>query len=110
LSPMGTAMRMTKGIGGRPEPMPVSVPEALRAVVLKAMAREKEGRYARVVDLVADVDAYVGGFATSAEGAGVMRRVRLWVGREGGGGWAAGQSGAERAEGECAGVCGSRGG
>ena len=81
LSPMGTAMRMTKGIGGRPEPMPVSVPEALRAVVLKAMAREKEGRYARVVDLVADVDAYVGGFATSAEGAGVMRRVRLWVGR-----------------------------
>jgi formylglycine-generating enzyme required for sulfatase activity len=31
--------------------------------------------------LVADLDAYVGGFATSAEGAGVMRRVRLWVGR-----------------------------
>jgi formylglycine-generating enzyme required for sulfatase activity/tRNA A-37 threonylcarbamoyl transferase component Bud32 len=81
LSPMGTAMRMTKGIGGRPEPMPVSVPEALRAVVLKAMAREKEGRYARVAELAADVDAYVGGFATSAEGAGVMRRVRLWVGR-----------------------------
>jgi tRNA A-37 threonylcarbamoyl transferase component Bud32/tetratricopeptide (TPR) repeat protein len=81
LSPMGTAMRMTKGIGGRPEPMPVSVPEALRAVVMKAMAREKEGRYRGVAELVADVDAYVGGFATSAEGAGVMRRVRLWVGR-----------------------------
>ena len=31
--------------------------------------------------MVADLDAYVGGFATSAEGAGVMRRVRLWVGR-----------------------------
>jgi hypothetical protein len=31
--------------------------------------------------LVADLDAYVGGFATSGEGAGVMRRVRLWVGR-----------------------------
>jgi tRNA A-37 threonylcarbamoyl transferase component Bud32/tetratricopeptide (TPR) repeat protein len=81
LSPMGTAMRMTKGIGGRPEPMSVEVPEALRAVVLKAMAREREGRYAKVGDLAADVDAYVGGFATSAEGAGVMRRVRLWVGR-----------------------------
>jgi tetratricopeptide (TPR) repeat protein len=81
LSPMGTAMRMTKGIGGRPEPMPVSVPEALRAVVMKAMAREKEGRYRGVAELAADVDAYVGGFATSAEGAGVMRRVRLWVGR-----------------------------
>jgi tetratricopeptide (TPR) repeat protein len=61
--------------------MPVSVPEALRAVVLKAMAREKEGRYRGVAELAADVDAYVGGFATSAEGAGVMRRVRLWVGR-----------------------------
>jgi tetratricopeptide (TPR) repeat protein len=81
LSPMATATRMTKGIGGRPEPMPVEVPEALRAVVLKAMAREKEGRYRGVGELVADLDAYVGGFATSAEGAGVMRRVRLWVGR-----------------------------
>jgi hypothetical protein len=81
LSPIGTATRMTKGIGGRPEPMPVEVPEALRAVVMKAMAREKEGRYRGVGELVADLDAYVGGFATSAEGAGVMRRVRLWVGR-----------------------------
>jgi tetratricopeptide (TPR) repeat protein len=81
LSPIATATRMTKGIGGRPEPMPVEVPEALRAVVLKAMAREKEGRYRGVGELVADLDAYVGGFATSAEGAGVMRRVRLWVGR-----------------------------
>jgi tetratricopeptide (TPR) repeat protein len=61
--------------------MPVEVPEALRAVVMKAMAREKEGRYRGVGELVADLDAYVGGFATSAEGAGVMRRVRLWVGR-----------------------------
>jgi hypothetical protein len=81
LSPMATATRMTKGIGGRPEPMPVEVPEALRAVVMKAMAREREGRYRSVGELVADLDAYVGGFATSAEGAGVMRRVRLWVGR-----------------------------
>ncbi len=81
LSPIATATRMTKGIGGRPEPMPVEVPEALRAVVMKAMAREREGRYRGVGELVADLDAYVGGFATSAEGAGVVRRVRLWVGR-----------------------------
>jgi tRNA A-37 threonylcarbamoyl transferase component Bud32 len=81
LSPMASATRMTRGIGGRPEPMPVEVPEALRAVVMKAMAREREGRYRGVGELVADLDAYVGGFATSAEGAGVMRRVRLWVGR-----------------------------
>jgi tetratricopeptide (TPR) repeat protein len=81
LSSMATAKRMTKGIGGRPEPMPVEVPEALRAVVLKAMAREKEKRYGSVGELAADVDAFLGGFATRAEGAGMIRRVRLWVGR-----------------------------
>ena len=81
LSPMATATRMTKGIGGCPEPMPVEVPEALRAVVLKAMARERERRYASVEELGADLDAYVGGFATRAEGAGVFRQVRLFVHR-----------------------------
>ncbi len=81
LSPMGTAKRMTKGIGGRPEPMAVQVPEALRAVVTKAMAREKEGRYGSVIELVADVEAYQNGFATSAEHAGFVRHVVLLLKR-----------------------------
>jgi tetratricopeptide (TPR) repeat protein len=61
--------------------MPVEVAEAMRAVVMKAMALDREGRYGSVGELALDVDAYVGGFATSAERAGRMRRVRLWVGR-----------------------------
>jgi WD40 repeat protein len=81
LSPMATATRMTKGIGGRPEPMPVEVPEALRAVVRKAMALHREHRYASVEELGVDVDAYVGGFATRAEGAGLFRQVKLFVRR-----------------------------
>ncbi len=81
LSPMGTATRMAKGIGGRPEPMAVAVPAALQAVTLKAMARERDRRYASVELFAADIEAYLNGFATSAEEAGAWRRVKLWVGR-----------------------------
>ncbi len=81
LSPMGTATRMAKGIGGRPEPMSIAVPPALQAVTLKAMARERDRRYASVELFAADIEAYLNGFATSAEEAGAWRRVRLWVGR-----------------------------
>jgi eukaryotic-like serine/threonine-protein kinase len=43
------------------------VPQALLAVVRKAMARDREERFSTVADLAADVDAYLAGFATSAE-------------------------------------------
>ena len=81
LSPMGTATRMAKGIGGRPEPMTVAVPAALQAVTLKAMACNREKRYASVEDFAEDIESYQNGFATSAESAGLLRRARLWVAR-----------------------------
>jgi tRNA A-37 threonylcarbamoyl transferase component Bud32/tetratricopeptide (TPR) repeat protein len=81
LSPMGTATRMAKGIGGRPEPMTVAVPPALQAVTLKAMARDREKRYASVDLFADDIESYQNGFATSAESAGLVRRARLWVAR-----------------------------
>jgi serine/threonine protein kinase len=81
LSPMGTATRMAKGIGGRPEPMTVAVPAALQAVTLKAMARDRNKRYASVELFAEDIESYQNGFATSAESAGLLRRVRLWVAR-----------------------------
>jgi serine/threonine protein kinase len=81
LSPMGTATRMAKGIGGRPEPMTVAVPAALQAVTLKAMARAREKRYASVELFAEDIESYQNGFATSAESAGLLRRARLWVAR-----------------------------
>ena len=81
LSPMGTATRMAKGIGGRPEPMAVAVPAALQAVTLKAMATDRSKRYASVELFAEDIEFYQNGFATSAESAGLLRRARLWVAR-----------------------------
>ncbi len=81
LSPMGTATRMAKGIGGRPEPMTMAVPPALQAVTLKAMARDRDKRYASVELFAEDIESYQNGFATSAESAGLLRRARLWVAR-----------------------------
>ena len=83
LSPMGTATRMAKGIGGRPEPMTVAVavPAALQAVTLKAMARDRDKRYASVELFAEDIESYQNGFATSAESAGLLRRARIWVAR-----------------------------
>jgi tetratricopeptide (TPR) repeat protein len=81
LSPMGTATRMVKGIGGRPEPMTVAVQAALQAVTLKAMATDRTKRYASVEAFAGDIEAYQNGFATSAEEAGAWKRVKLWLGR-----------------------------
>jgi serine/threonine protein kinase len=81
LSPMGTATRMAKGIGGRPEPMTVEVPPALQAVTLKAMATDRTKRYASVELFAEDIESYQNGFATSAESAGLLRRAQLWVAR-----------------------------
>jgi WD40 repeat protein len=57
------------------------VPNALNAVVMKAMARSPEHRYASAAGLQADVAAYVSGRATGAEQAGLGRQVALLVGR-----------------------------
>ena len=66
---------------GTPAAMGVEVPAALQAVTLKAMATDRNQRYANVEALAGDIERYQNGFATSAEGAGVWRRVKLWVGR-----------------------------
>jgi formylglycine-generating enzyme required for sulfatase activity len=59
----------------------VVVPEALQAVTLKAMARDRDNRYASVEAFAQDIEAYQNGFATSAEGAGAWKRAKLWVAR-----------------------------
>jgi serine/threonine protein kinase/WD40 repeat protein len=53
------------------------VPEALMAVVRRAMARDPAGRYASAAELSADIEAYQSGFATRAERAGALRQVVL---------------------------------
>jgi tetratricopeptide (TPR) repeat protein len=50
-------------------------------VTMKAMAVAPSNRYASVHELIADIEAYQGGFLTSAEEAGSIKRIKLWVGR-----------------------------
>ena len=69
-------------VAGQP-PLPIEeeVPGALRAVTLKAMNTERNKRYQDVEQLAADLERYQNGFATSAEEAGALRQMRLWVER-----------------------------
>ena len=58
-----------------------SAPEALRAVVDKAMARDKENRYRSVSNLSADVQRFLDGFATVAQDARFIEHLKLFVKR-----------------------------
>ncbi len=53
------------------------IPDSLAAVVRKAMALDREARYATVGGLQRDIESYQTGFATSAEKAGWWKRARL---------------------------------
>lgn len=58
-----------------------SVPASLIAIVQKAMAVDREGRYTKVNELRADLQTYLAGFATEAEHAGLLRRTILFAKR-----------------------------
>ena len=66
---------------GAPNAMGAEVPEALQAVTLKAMATDRNKRYASVEAFAGDIERYQNGFATNAEDAGTFKRIKLWVGR-----------------------------
>ncbi|MGE3852387.1 MAG: protein kinase, partial [Planctomycetota bacterium] len=57
------------------------VPRELDAVVMKAMATRPHDRYASVADLVADIDAWAEGRATSAAQYSLAQLGMLWVRR-----------------------------
>ncbi len=57
------------------------VPLELVAVVRKAMALDKGKRYQSIREFSADIEAYLNGFATQAEGAGLWRQLVLLVKR-----------------------------
>jgi serine/threonine protein kinase/WD40 repeat protein len=67
------AMPRRREAGAAPLRIEQTVPEALRAVTLKALSRDKTTRYQSVAAFAADIEAYQNGFATSAETAGVLR-------------------------------------
>ena len=66
---------------GAPGVMGEEVPEALQAVTLQAMARDRTRRYASVEAFAGDIEAYLSGFATSAEHAGFARQIILLLKR-----------------------------
>ncbi len=66
---------------GTPAAMGVEVPEALQAVTLKAMATDRNKRYASVETFAVDIESYQNGFATSAENAGALRQLVLFIKR-----------------------------
>ena len=51
-----------------------AIPPELEAVVMKSMAQNPAQRYQKVEDLRADIEAYLAGYATSVEGAGLWKR------------------------------------
>lgn len=57
------------------------IPNALAAVAMKAMALQQEDRYSTVPELQSDIEAYQGGFATTAERAGLFRLLMLFIKR-----------------------------
>lgn len=57
------------------------VPDALGAVAMKALAHDRARRYQEVGELSRDIEAYQGGFATSAESASMLRLIRLFIHR-----------------------------
>jgi serine/threonine protein kinase/WD40 repeat protein len=57
------------------------VPAALSSVTMKALKRDKASRYQDVREFAAEIVAYQGGFATTAENAGALKLVRLFIQR-----------------------------
>ncbi len=73
-APAGNALPLAHCPGGR-------VPPALSSVAMKALARDPADRYQRVAELAADIEAYQNGFATTAEDAGILTLLRLFIRR-----------------------------
>lgn len=58
-----------------------NIPAPLVAVTMKAMELKQENRYQSVDELIKDIDAYTGDFATSAEKATFFRHFKLYLKR-----------------------------
>jgi serine/threonine protein kinase len=57
------------------------VPRSLEAIVLKSMGKSPQKRYSTVANMADDIRAYLAGFATDAENAGLVKLFSLMVKR-----------------------------
>ena len=58
-----------------------TVPAALQAVIHKALAPDPSCRYQSVKEVQNDIDAFINGFATTAENASLLRLTSLFIRR-----------------------------
>jgi hypothetical protein len=72
---------LQKTLSETPRIVGESISGSLTAVVAKAMSKKPEGRYASIEDMATDIDAYLNGFATSAENANLYKLARLVLNR-----------------------------
>jgi serine/threonine protein kinase/WD40 repeat protein len=80
VSPDESSVRLQK-TRGLPHCPNGHVPEALSAVTMRAMALKPDERYRDVAGLLADIDAFLGGFATSVENVGALGQLWLLMNR-----------------------------
>ncbi len=80
-SPYRLLQEVVDGPPKRVEDVHKGVPSELVAIIDKAMARERDGRYVDVVELAGDVRAFVAGRVVKAYRTGALVELRLWVRR-----------------------------
>jgi serine/threonine-protein kinase len=73
------AMRRVPRVSPRADYPELNISEGLDAIVAKAMALQPQERYENAASLQADLQRYLAGFATRAEGPGLLRRVILFL-------------------------------
>lgn len=59
--------------------LPRQIPAALEAIVMKAMHRNPDLRYQNVNELREDLFAYIGGYATTAESPGMLKKSAMFL-------------------------------
>jgi serine/threonine protein kinase len=74
-------IRKTQGAISLPHCPGRRIPDSLSAVAMKALSREPADRYQTATELRNEVDAFLGGFATSAERAGFFKQATLLINR-----------------------------
>ena len=66
---------------GEIKPLKADAPDALAAIVNKALSLNQKDRYSSVLDLSEDLKRYLSGFAPHAEGAPGWKKLMLFIGR-----------------------------
>ncbi|MCU0865139.1 MAG: bifunctional serine/threonine-protein kinase/formylglycine-generating enzyme family protein [Planctomycetes bacterium] len=80
-SPVDILERVRKGPPRRIEDLVTGTPAELVAIVDKAMARDREQRYASATELAADVRAFLGQRVVAAYRTGAIVELQMWVRR-----------------------------